>query len=623
MVNSNKILTVSYGTFSCTLEGFDDSFGTMKAIAEYFRDLAADDRYFGAEPPQPDADMLARIAQREVARRVDALEAPDGGIALRAQDRPSEASATALATAETAPVTDDIQSQTVISEEPETSETSAADTAPVTPPAPEPVLSEPEDEVPAEPEPIQAAAPVADPVESIAAKLQRIRAVVAQESTTASDYSEDEHADEVMAEEHLADAARDITEALAIDDDVTEEDLDDLDDDAEPTDEAISGAEFEEDLDDVSDADDPAAQKIKDRLKVLKVKRKDIDSALAMGVIEPIDGPEADEDEDQFDDEFAAEAEADGELVDEPARALSYEDEEDLLRELAALEAEFQESVQKPSEDEVSDSNVFTEDDAGEEANDAEDESWFEDEDEVEDFEVEAEPAFEQSGARTDDAVTRLMAEANEKMEEPEGTSRREAYSALRAAVKAAEVVAGSDEDADEAESYRKDLENVVQPNRPRLPAEPREHRPGKSSKPAPLKLVAEQRVDDLPERTTRPPVRPRRVSSRLIDLENPTDQMKEKSDFAQYVEDRGANELSEMLEAAASYLSFVEGIEQFSRPDLMNKVRQVHGDGFNREDSLRSFGQLLREGKIEKLRGGRFTAGEQIGFRPDERAAG
>ena len=144
--------------------------------------------------------------------------------------------------------------------------------------------------------------------------------------------------------------------------------------------------------------------------------------------------------------------------------------------------------------------------------------------------------------------------------------------------------------------------------------------------KPAPLKLVAEQRVDKTPEQAPKPQiVRPRRVM--LTDVQDepaPQTMAEDASSFAEFAEQAGVKNLSELMEAAAAYMSYVEGRQKFSRPQLMNKARQVEDYAFSREDGLRSFGQLLRQGKIEKLKGGRFTvADDLIGFKPANRAAG
>ena len=54
-----------------------------------------------------------------------------------------------------------------------------------------------------------------------------------------------------------------------------------------------------------------------------------------------------------------------------------------------------------------------------------------------------------------------------------------------------------------------------------------------------------------------------------------------------------------------------------------MTKVRIVQEDNFSREDGLRSFGQLLRQGKIETFSGVRFTVSDRNSFKPDTRAVG
>ena len=732
MMNNNKILTVSYGTFSCTLEGFDDSFGTMKAIAEYFRDLSSEDRYFGAEPAQPDAEMLAHIAQKEISRRVEARQ-QDGQIVLSAQTpedpaapaqpapapeaaetpkapaapqpqvsstaagpsvvstsfaprRPKEISAyydayriNALksAEAEAAPAPqaeaaaprDEVVSRDVAAPKPEATQAEAAPASAAPAPEVDIVPGQPDEDVEAffadsprnevtvddqdaEIQPV--AAPVVD---SIAAKLQRIRAVVANQDAPAAPQpqvfdDEDTIDAEDSTDDVIANAINDIQGALDADD--TVEDIAQSSDlEAEAEEDVAAAQESEEQHEDVAadeveeadaaqvDADETgeAEEDTAPRGRVLKVKRADIDRAIAEGELE-----EVEEDAPAVLDKPEKPALR---IQRDPESTLSDEDEEDLARELAELEATLSSAAADTLTDapEEAEEAVVDEDDAPEEETAEEDSQEDTAQEETLDIDVSEDDAEEvQAEVQADTAaepeaeapkaapqrrslptldadsgpdMNRLLAETDNQMDEPEAATRRDAITHLRAAVaaKKADMALGAPDAAErENNAYRSDLAEVVKPRRPasttartERPAEPR---------PAPLKLVAAQRIDtDQPRNVA--PVRPRRVAA-VAPAPVP-----QAGGFAEFAEEMGATQLPDLLEAAAAYMAFVEGMDDFSRPQLMNTVRQGGAEDFSREEGLRSFGQLLRTGKLQKLEGGRFKASEQIGFQPDARAAG
>lgn len=669
MVGASKILTVSYGTFSCTLEGFDEPFSTMKAIAEYFRDLAADDRYFGAVPPTPDAEMLHKIAEREIHRRVEARVSehgivlrPEGATFTPAAPQPAPAMPVSPPMAEApAParpaIPDSVAAKlarirAVVSEAP-----AAAVVAPIVAEAAAVPFEEDEEtenfgapaatdfgfdldigdmpglkavmaeaREPVEAEPVaEAAAPEDLTEESFDTVAETLAEAEAEEDLRALDAADDE-ADAEWEAEHAAEAR----EALIAEDFETEElqaeELEATEEEFEAEDWSADEAEeveaaIETEAPELADIEDTAEEAPVPTARVIRIGRtdedfadqdEDGDEAFEMSEDMPVEDRAAavmaalsgdNYDDEDFEDEEAPEtAEAeDNDILAQIGAAigdtgLPAAEEEDLLSDLADI-----------TRDSRRDSHEGR--------------------------------AILESASEDDEAsVERLMEEAKSKLEGPENRRRFSAIAHLKAAVAATvadrKLKTGSDAgvsareaSADDTEAYREDLSKAVRPRRPASDSVPVTQRPTMQTRMAPLVLVSEQRVD-LPEeaRSGAAVVRPRRVSTAVLETRIEDDVEEDEGlplspedvrSFAEFAEHLGATSLSDLLEAAAAYTANVEGIAHFSRPQILRRVEGVTEDeDYSREDGLRSFGMLLRQGKIQKVRRGQFVLTDASRFK-------
>ena len=307
------------------------------------------------------------------------------------------------------------------------------------------------------------------------------------------------------------------------------------------------------------------------------------------------------------------EYEAEAAEVTDPANSLSPDAEAELLEELAEVErmGREEDDIAAPTP-----AAIVPQPEIEAEAQEGEDLG--------ETLPRESRAAFLAAPPEADEAaISRILSETDAQLNEPEASRRREAIAHLKAAVAATEAARqlgdhGGDSDEDGENMFRDDLDQVVRPRRTTRPLT-RSERP----RPAPLKLVPSQRVD-APQPAAPAdsrPVLPRRVEAGAA-VPDATEAARQER-FARFVADMGTAGLTDMIEAAAAHATFNEGEEDVSRPQLMRMVQAVVASDFSREDGLRAFGTLLRQGRIEKISNGRFRVSPQTRFNPRRVASG
>lgn len=615
MSETSKILDVTYGTFSCRLEGFDDSVETMKTVVTFFHELAGHDRFMDMTPQAPDLETLGELTSQQAGMPVEVeaetdtnrlslrVRRPDTATETAEQERPSlripRPAAFVPASTSIAQTEDDDAERAASMNEPQSDILSDeeltddddgvfdADWDEDDTDDDDDIVAETDaqEDAPAAARIMPAASTEVDSNESVAAKLQRIRSIVGRT-------------------------------APAPEDDTFAEDL------TAPAEPAASA---------------PAANPLAQRLAELARRNSELaaeDEAeeTAAGHDTPAAPFMADDDDDDDYDEGDEDT-----LTEEDHAEFAAEEDDDeddlednfLIREMSDAEEALQDTDDDLDEeepalmDDMSDDELAAQSDENDSTEDGDSNS---DKDELQRQVAEVEQAIakrrenrskrDELPRNVDAAMSRILSQADARLNEPEGRRHRDAFAQLKAAVAATEAARqlgdpGADP-RDPGEVFREDLDAHEAEEAQEAAKDADEA----ATHPAPLRLVPAQRVDGSEQPLDRATDRLRRIAS---EKESSGDKS---GGFAEFAAQKGATELADLLEAAAAYIAFVEGDDDFSRPQVMKKVQMASADEFSREDGLRSFGRLLRQSRIIKLNNGRFQVSEDTRFRPDDQAS-